>query len=395
MKNVCFYFQVHQPMRLGRFRAFDRSCGNPVDDYFDTEKNKAIFKRVAERCYYPANDMMLRLIDACGRDFRISYSLSGTFIEQALLFDGGVIDSFRELAKTGCVEFLQETYYHSLAGLYEDQTEFTEQVAEHKRVMRNEIGVTPRVFRNTELIFDNRIAGTIKNLGYEGIVTEGTERILGSRLPNYLYEPSSVPGIKVLLKNYRLSDDVAFRFGDRGWNEYPLFADKYARWLAASPGETINLFMDYETFGEHQWKETGIFGFMEKLPEEMRGYDDLRFATPSECIDSLEAKGRIDAPFAISWADSERDVSACLDNRMQQYAFNTLRDMRDAVLKTGNRQIKHAWRLLQTSDHYYYCSTKFFADGDVHTYFSPYDNPYDAFINYLNVITDLQRLVGY
>ena len=389
MKGICFYFEVHQPFRLKRSRVFDKVEGM---EYFDNQKNKAVFTRIAEKCYHPANELFLKLIERYGKRFKIAYSLTGTFIEQCRMFDEKLLDSFRELAKTGCVEFLEETYYHSLAGLYEEQSEFKEQIQEHRRIMKEEINYEPKVFVNTELILDNRIAGTIMNMGYKGVITEGTEKILGDRSPNYIYGMKAAPGLNALLKNYKLSDDIAFRFSNYRWIEYPLFADKYAGWLAQTLGNVLNIFMDYETFGEHQWKETGIFQFMDHLPEEIFKHS-MEFLTPSEVLDKYPPSDLIDIPFAISWADMERDVSAWLDNKMQQYAFNTLRDMRPYVLKKNNPELLHAWRLLQASDHYYYCSTKGLADGDIHKYFSPYENPYDAFINYSNIIHNLTSLL--
>jgi alpha-amylase len=322
----------------------------------------------------------------------VAFSLSGVFVEQARRYAPEVLESFRALVGSGGVELLEETYPHSLAGLWEDQGEYRAQIAEHRDLMREEFGVEPTVFRNTELIYDNRIASTIEDLGYAGIVTEGTEKILGWRSPNYVYRPAREGSrLSVLLKNYRLSDDVAFRFSNRGWPEWPLTADKFARWLAASEGPTIDLFLDYETFGEHNWPETGIFDFLRHLPRETAKYPHLEYATPREVIATNAPVGTIEVPFAISWADTERDVSAWLHNEMQHQCFNDLRDLATLVNEAGDPELTHAWRLLQTSDHLYYCCTKWMADGDIHKYFSPYDSPYQAFINYANAIQDLKR----
>lgn len=390
MADVCFYFQVHQPIRLRRLHLFNM----PEDfQYWDDEKNRAIFERVSNKSYVPTNKLLLDLIREHGQDFRVSFSLSGTFVEQARKFRPDVLDLFRDLADTGCVEFLDETYYHSLAGLWEDQSELEAQIREHRDMMQKEFGVTPSFYRNTELIYDDRIAHTIESLGwYEGIATEGIERVLDWRSPNHVYRPAREgASLKVLLKNYRLSDDIAFRFSSGpSWPEWPLTAPKYADWLAQQEGATVNLFMDYETFGEHNWPESGIFDFFRHVPGEAlrRG---VGFATPSEVARRHEPVGTIEVPFAISWADTERDVSAWLHNEMQQQAFNTLRDLAPHVKQTEDPALIHAWRLLQTSDHVYYCTTKHMGDQDIHMYFSPYDSPYQAFINLMNCIVDLKN----
>lgn len=389
--DVCFYFEVHQPVRLRRLHLFNMPDNF---DYWDHAKNRQIFERVSNKCYVPTNKLLLDLIKEHGSAFKVSFSLSGTFVEQAKQFRPDVLDLFRDLADTGCAEFLDETYYHSLAGLWEDQTELKDQISEHRDLMQKELGVKPTFYRNTELIYDNRIARTIEGLGYEGIATEGIERVLGWRSPNFVYHPAHAgASLKVLLKNYRLSDDVAFRFSSGPtWPEWPLTAPKYADWLSQQDGHTINLFMDYETFGEHNWPESGIFDFLRHVPGEAlkRG---VGFSTPTEVARKHAPVGDIEVPFAISWADSERDVSAWLHNEMQQTAFNTLRDLRPYVLEINDPELTHAWRLLQTSDHVYYCTTKNMGDQDIHMYFSPYDSPYQAFINLMNCIVDLKNKV--
>lgn len=390
MTDVCFYFEVHQPVRLRRLHLFNM----PQDfDYWDHAKNRAIFDRVSNKCYVPTNKLLLDLIKE-NPGFKVSFSLSGTFVEQAKKFRPDVMDLFRDLADTGNAEFLDETYYHSLAGLWEDPAELKEQIQAHRDLMEKELGVRPTFYRNTELIYDNRIAKTIESLGYLGIATEGTERILGWRSPNYVYAPAhDGTKLKVLLKNYKLSDDIAFRFSSGpNWSEWPLTAPKYADWLAKQEGQTINLFMDYETFGEHNWPESGIFDFLRHVPPEAikRG---VGFSTPSEVVKKHDPVGTIEVPFAISWADTERDVSAWLHNEMQQQAFNTLRDLAPYVKEVNDPALTHAWRLLQTSDHVYYCTTKHMGDQDIHMYFSPYESPYQAFINLMNVIVDLKNKV--
>jgi alpha-amylase len=305
-----------------------------------------------------------------------------------------VLDSFKDLFRTGAVDLIEETYFHSLSGLFDDLDEFEEQVKMHRNMIYRIFGYKPRVFRNTEAIFDNRIAKKIHELGYEGIITEGTEKILGWRSPNFLYKPVSAD-IKVLLRHYKLSDDVGFRFSAHDWPGFPLTADKYAMWMSNCEGDLINLFLDYETFGEHQWSETGIFDFIRHLPGEVLRHKNLDFVTVSEAIDRYEPVGEIDVPWAISWADEDRDVSTWLGNDMQIACFNELKNIGKELKKRGDKDLLYIWRLLQTSDHFYYVSTKGFEDGNVHAYFSPYDAPYEGFINYMNILQDLkQKVIG-
>lgn len=374
-------------MRLRRLHSFKPADGY---DYWDNETNRAILNRTADKCYLPANALILDMIKKSDGWFRVAYSISGVFLEQAKKYRPDVIESFQALAATGHVEFLDETFYHSLASLWNDPVEYTTQIRQHRDLMKSLFGQAPTVFRNTELIYDDRIAAAIEEMGYEAIITEGTERILGERSPNHVYAPEGPSrNLRVLLKNYRLSDDIAFRFSSRGWAEFPLTADKFANWLSRAEGETINLFMDYETFGEHQWPETGIFEFLRCLPDEVRKYPHLGFALPSEVVRANKPVGTIAAPQAISWADTERDVSAWLQNKMQQQCFEKLKSLGPAVRAVNDPALSHAWRLLQTSDHLYYCTTKHFGDQDIHAYFSPYESPYVAYINYRNAIEDV------
>ena len=391
MTSVCFYFQVHQPYRLRRIQSVNPPRGL---DYWDHAKNKAILDRASAKCYLPTNQAFLELIRRTDGWFRVSYSVTGTLLDQLEADRPDVLQSFQDLAATGHVEFLAETHYHSLAGLWEDPTEHKEQIEAHRRAVKRHLKVEPTTFRNTELIYDDRIARTVEDLGFKAILTEGTERILGDRSPNVVYRPAR-PGarLKVLLKNYRLSDDVAFRFSNHTWSEFPLTADKFARWLGDQPGPTVNLFMDYETFGEHQWPETGIFEFLRHLPHEVRKNPYLGFALPREVAAENEAKGELSVPMAISWADTERDVSAWLGNPMQHACFEELRRLGPLVKETGDAECLQAWRRLQTSDHLYYSSTKNMGDGDIHAYFSPYDSPYMAFINHMNALQDLKGKV--
>jgi alpha-amylase len=388
MTDICLYFQVHQPFRLRRLRPLEASNGF---DYWDHAKNKEILDRAATKCYLPTNALVAELARRTDGAFRVAYSLSGVLLDQLEAHRPDVLDSFRELARTGHVEILDETHYHSLAGLWGDQAEVQAQVAEHRRAVQRHFGQSPTTFRNTELVYDDRIAQTVDALGYKAILTEGADRILGGRSPNHLYRPAHPgSGLRVLLKNYRLSDDVAFRFSSHAWSQFPLTADKYAAWLAASPGQTVNLFMDYETFGEHQWPETGIFQFLEHLPRETARHGHLAYALPREVAARHEPIDTLHVPHAISWADTERDVSAWLHNRMQHHCFEQLRQVGNLVHAVRDDALTTAWRRLQTSDHLYYCSTKSLDDQDIHSYFSPYTSPYLAFINYKNALDDLQ-----
>ena len=391
MPSVCFYFEVHQPMRLNRFSVFNIGQNNDSHStYFDVNLNKEIFEKVANKCYLPTNRLLLDLINETDGRFRISFSLTGTFVEYCERLMPEVLDSFKELFRTGAVDFIEETYYHSLSSLYDDLDEFEDQVKMHRQMIKRVFNYTPNVFRNTEAIYDNRIAKKIEELGYKGIITEGSDKILGWRSPNFVYKPVNA-NLKVLMRNYKLSDDVGFRFSARDWPGFPLTADKYAHWMSHCEGDTVNLFMDYETFGEHQWTETGIFDFIRHLPGEVLKHQNLDFVTVSEAVDRYNAVGDIDVPWAISWADEDRDVSTWLGNDMQIACFNELRDIGRKLKEQNDSELLKAWRFLQTSDHLYYVSTKGFEDGNVHAYFSPYDVPYDGFINYMNILQDLKQ----
>ena len=386
MASVCFYFQVHQPYRLRPYTVFDTGS-----DYFDDAENARICEKVANKCYLPANRLMLELIKKYNGKFRISYSITGCFLEQLETYAPEVLTTFKQLADTGCVEFIAETYYHSLSSLY-SHNEFIEQVKAHKNVIRRLFGQTPKVFRNTELIYDNKLAELVEDIGgFSAILSEGADHILGYRSPNFVYKPAKCKKLKLLLKNYRLSDDIAFRFSNRGWSQWPLDADKFAAWVNAvnGCGFVVNLFMDYETFGEHQWADTGIFDFLRYLPQEILKHPDNDFRTPSEAAAAFEAVDTIDVPNTISWADMERDLSAWLGNSMQQNALYTLYSLEEKVKKTADEDIIRDWRRLQTSDHFYYMCIKWFSDGDVHKYFNPYSSPYDAYINFMNVLENL------
>ncbi|MBT3278118.1 MAG: polysaccharide deacetylase family protein [Phycisphaerales bacterium] len=389
MASVVFYFQVHQPFRLRRYSVFDSS-----HNYFCDESNEEILRKVARKCYLPTNQLMLDCIREHEGRFRISYAITGTLLEQCAQWMPEVLDSFKRLVDTGCVEIIGETYFHSLSFLY-DRGEFRHQIQLHSDLMEHHFGVRPKAFRNTELTYNNEVAQEIEDLGFETILTEGADHVLGYRSPNYVYNP---PGcnIKLMLKNYRLSDDIAFRFGNKGWPEWPLTTEKFANWVDRINGNgyTCNLFMDYETFGEHQWAETGIFDFMHTLPGAIMQGGKNDFLTVSEASAKYPAAGEVDIPRMISWADAERDLTAWLGNSMQANALQEVYHLHDAILRSGNPDLEHQWRKLQTSDHFYYMCTKFFEDGDVHKYFSPYESPYDAYINFMNILDNIRQRIN-
>jgi len=346
-------------------------------------------QKVAEKCYLPTNALLLELIQKYGSGFRISFSISGTALDQFEMYAPEVMESFKKLVDTGNVEILSETYAHSLAALV-NKEEFERQVIMHRDKVKQVFGVEPRIFRNTELIYSDEIGEYVYEMGYKAMLTEGAKHILGWKSPNFLYCNAINPKLNLLLKNFKLSDDIAFRFSNRDWEEWPLTTEKFVGWINQldKKEEVINLFMDYETFGEHQWAETGIFDFMRALPEAVFKYSDFGFATPSDIINTIDPVGAINIPHPISWADEERDLTAWLGNELQDEAFEKLYELYELVKKTDDRDIWKDWLYLQTSDHFYYMCTKWFSDGDVHKYFNPYDSPYAAFINYMNTLSD-------
>ena len=385
MPGICLYFQVHQPLRLRRFTVFDIDHDHT---YEDSAANRQIINKVADKCYLPANALMLELIERYQGAFRIAYSLSGVLMDQLERYRPEVLDSFQRLAATGAVEFLNETYYHSLAFLFSPR-EFREQVALHREKIRSLFGQKSSTFRNTELIYNDEIAKTVEKMGYRTILAEGADKILGWRSPNFAYRPAGCDTLKLLLRNYRVSDDLAFRFGNAKWPEYPLMADKYAHWIHQNlTADVINLFMDYETFGEHQWQETGIFKFLRRLPEEILKNPAFRFLTPAEASRDCKPVASLTITDYLSWADAERDLTAWLGNGMQKDGFRSLKEMEKAARHSRDASLIHQWRLFQTSDHFYYMCTKWFSDGAVHKYFNPYSSPYDAYINYMNILDD-------
>ena len=396
MASVCFYFQVHQPFRIKRYRIFDIGHDRDyfTDDVNERINNEKILKKVAGKCYLPANAVLLELLEKHPQ-FRASFSLSGVFLDQLEQFSPETLQSFQKLVKTGRVEILDETYHHSLSFLY-SKDEFKRQVSLHREKIQKLFGVTPQVFRNTELIYNNELANYIEGMGYKAILAEGADHVLGWRSPNFLYRPKGTKRIKLLLKNYKLSGDVAFRFSSKEWPEHPLTAPKFADWVSQvnGNGHVVNLFMDYETFGEHQWEDTGIFNFLRHLPGEILKNPDNNFVTPSEAAEKYPTMAELDIHNFMSWADVERDLSAWLSNSMQHDAAHKLYELEPQVLATKDKQLIEDWRRLQTSDHLYYMCTKWFNDGDVHKYFNPYESPYDAFVSFMNVLNDVKLRIS-
>lgn len=394
-KAIVLYLHVHQPYRIRHYTIFDSAVNH---DYFDgatddPANNEKILRKVAEKSYIPTNARLLKLIKENPK-FKLSISITGTAIEQLERWSPEALQSFKDLCNTGRVEIVAETYHHTLAFFYSRQ-EFERQVDMHKQKIQEVFGQIPRVFRNTELAYNNELAQWADNAGYKGVLAEGWDPVLNWRSSNYVYRPVDTENIRLLMKSYKLSDDIAFRFGDRDWKEWPLTADKFAHWLSEDPNATnFNLFMDYETFGEHQWKESGIFDFLEQLPKQWLKHEGHTFMTVSEAIDNFEPVDRIDVPNTITWADSERDLSAWVGNSMQSSSINALYGLHDKVMRTGDWALIDDWRKLQSSDHFYYMCTKYFNDGDIHAYFSPYKTPYEANMNFMNAYRDLQaRLI--
>lgn len=395
MLSVCPYFHVHQPYRVKRYRVFDiGQGGNYFDEGGENDLNNVrILNKVARKSYLPANATLKQLLKD-NAEFQFAFSFSGTVLEQLEEHLPYVLDTFKDLVNTGRVEVLGDTYHHSLAFFY-SRPEFERQINLHKDTVRRIFGVTPRVLRNTELSYSNELGLWADKNGYTAILAEGWDPVLGWRSPNYVYRPKGATRAKLLLKNYRLSDDIAFRFGSRDWREWPLTADKFSSWVHAvhGDGNTVNLFMDFETFGEHQWEDTGIFHFLEALPSAIMKHPGTTFKTPSETARAYDAVGEIDVPHVLTWADTDRDLSAWVGNHIQRSAIDAIYALEKAVLATRNSKIIDDWRKLQTSDHFYYMCTKWFADGDVHAYFNPYDTPYDAYVSFMHALTDLKARI--
>lgn len=387
---ICFYLHTHQPWRIKKYSIFDIGK-NP--DYFDEQKNREYLQRIVKKSYLPTNKILLDLIRKTNGRFKVSLSITGTLLEQLEKYFPEVVESFQKLVQTDCCELISETYYHSLAGLHATD-EFKAQIRQQQKKLKDVFGVLPRVFRNTELMLNNQVAGIAEQMGFKAILAEGADHILGWKSPNFIYRAKNKK-IRLFLRNYRLSDDVAFRFSTRTWTQWPLTAEKYSQWLNShhGTGEIINLFMDYETFGEHQWEDTGIFEFLKTWPAETLKHPDTCFTTPSRALAILEPKAELDFPQTVSWADTERDASAWLGNKMQQQAFSDLYDLENSVKTIRRKNLLNDWRKLQTADHFYYMCTKWFSDGDVHKYFNPHESPYEAFISFMNILRDLEMRV--
>jgi alpha-amylase len=392
MKTICLYFQVHQPFRFKRYRFFE--IGNN-HYYYDDYSNESILRKIATKSFLPTNKILLDIIKEYGSRFKVAFSISGTALDQFELYAPDVLESFQKLAQSDSVEFLSETYSHSLSSLI-NREEFESQVKEHDEKIFNLFKKKPTVFRNTELIYNNEIGDWIAEMGYKAVITEGAKHILGWKSPNYVYCSASNPRLKLLLKNYRLSDDIAFRFSDHGWNEFPLTADKFVNWITSldSKEDTVNLFMNYETFGNIHAKETGIFEFLKALPKKVLSTNKISFSLPSELADNFQPIAQLSVNHPISWADEERDVSAWMGNELQKEAFDKLYQLRNKVFSVNDPKILIDWKYLQTSDHFYYMCTKFFIHGSLHSYFNPYNSPYDAFINYMNILSDFEIRVN-
>lgn len=390
-KAIVLYLHVHQPYRLRRYSIFDAAAHH---DYFNDAgaghySNHEVLQKVAAKSYLPTNRHLLQLLKRYP-EFKLNLSITGTLLEQLEAWAPQVLASFQELAASGRVEIAAETYHHSLAFFY-DRAEFERQVELHRQKIKDLFGLETSVFRNTELAYNNDLAHWADGQGYKGILAEGWDPVMGWRSPNFMYRPTGTRNIRLLLKNYRLSDDIAFRFGNRDWSEWPLTADKFSHWLSEThEAQIFNLFMDYETFGEHQWEDKGIFQFLEHLPPRWLGRPDHSFMTFSEAIEAFKPADEIDMPNTVTWADTERDLTAWTGNHMQAQAIEALYALGRKILDSGDQELIDDWRRLQTSDHFYYMCTKWFADGDVHAYFSPYASPYEAFINYMNVYHDLR-----
>ncbi len=377
MPQFCIGFEVHQPYRLNRTFSPDPKIKKKdlFDHYFDG-LNKEILLRVADKCYYPATINILEKLD---EGFACSFSMSGILIEQLEKWSKDTLSLFEEVARHKNTELIGQTYYHSIASCFSDKSEFRDQVKLHSDLMHDLFCVRPTIFENTEFTFNNEVAATIRDMGFAGIFTEGVDRILGWRSPNYLYTCRDIP---VLLRNTKLSDDIAFRFANPTWDMYPLTADTYAHWIASSYGDIINVFLDYETFGEHFWQETGIFDFLRALPDELSKRDVVPIL-PSQVVSQYSPVGDIDVHETISWADLEKDTSAWMGNDCQQTAFHAVQSARAYAVN------KPLWRYLQTSDHFYYMASKYGTCGEVHTYFSHHEAE-DAFLTYMRIIADYE-----
>jgi len=396
LRAICLYLHIHQPIRYRQYSAFDISCDNNYfyDDYNGRQSNERIFRKVAEKSYYPMLDLLEKNMQKYP-EFKVSFSITGTWLEQAAAWAPDLVRKIQAMVKRGQAEIVGETYYHSLAFFY-NREEFNAQVEKHAFTVEKIFGSRPKVFRNTELAYNDELAHWANEKGYKAILAEGWDKVLGWRSPNYVYRPAGCDKTRLLLKNYRLSDDIAFRFSNRAWAEWPLTVPKYQSWLneACINGNLINLFMDFETFGEHQWKDTGIFDFMNALIPSWLSVYENKFVTVSEAADLMEPVDEVSMPSTVTWADTERDLSAWLSNSMQTSAMNDLFALRDRVMETGDKKLISDWRKMTTSDHPYAMCTKYWNDGDVHAYFSAYASPYEAFMYFMNVLRDIEYRIA-
>ncbi|MCA9347126.1 glycoside hydrolase family 57 protein [Candidatus Saccharibacteria bacterium] len=390
-RAIVLYLHVHQPFRIRHYTIFD---AGQEHNYFDApsgskENNADVLRKVAAKSYLPTNERLLRMLNHNPK-FKLSMSITGTVLEQLEAYAPEVLESFKHVVATGRVEIVAETYHHSLAFFY-SRDEFEAQVRMHREIVERIFGVTPTAFRNTELSYNNELASWADQAGYKAIICEGWDPVMGWRSPNFLYKPYGTNNIRLLTKNYKLSDDVAFRFSNQHWQEYPLTTEKFMNWANASWDQPLlNLFMDYETFGEHQWEDSGIFNFLEHLPKAWLQNQEHTFMTISEASESFEPVDELDIPNTITWADTERDLTAWLGNKMQQGAISSLYALEAPILASNDLKLIEDWRRLQTSDHFYYMCTKWWSDGDVHAYFSPYETPYVAYMNFMNAWHDLK-----
>ena len=393
-KSICIYFQIHHPERLRKYQFFDIGKKH---NYFDNYANRSELEDLAENCYLPANALLLDLIKKYEGKFKVAFSISGSAIDQLEMHTPEVIRSFQELAQTGQVEFLAETYSHSLASLSEDTDEFELQVKRHSAAIKELFGKKPVTFRNTSLIYSDKIGKRVADLGFKTMLTDGAKHVLGWKSPNFVYKNALDENLNLLLKNSKLSDDIAIRFSDKNWSEYPLTSEKYADWVSHSLQDTevLNLFMNYEVIGHYNRAESGIFDFLKYFIQQIAENPNYQFLLPKEVTKKYTAKDILPVPYPISWTDEERDITSWLGNELQKEAFTELFKIQPLVKKKKNAELNEDYSRLQASEHFYFMRTKLFSGADYHKYILPYESPYEAFINYMNVLSDfIERVKG-
>ena len=393
-KSICIYFQIHHPERLRKYQFFDIGKKH---NYFDNYANRSELEDLAENCYLPANALLLDLIKKYEGKFKVAFSISGSAIDQLEMHTPEVIRSFQELAKTGQVEFLAETYSHSLASLSEDTDEFELQVKRHSAAIKELFGKKPVTFRNTSLIYSDKIGKRVADLGFKTMLTDGAKHVLGWKSPNFVYKNALDENLNLLLKNSKLSDDIAIRFSDKSWSEYPLTSEKYVDWVSHSLQDTevLNLFMNYEVIGHYNRAESGIFDFLRYFIQQIAENPNYQFLLPKEVTKKHTAKDILPVPYPISWTDEERDITSWLGNELQKEAFTELFKIQPLVKKKKNAELNEDYSRLQASEHFYFMRTKLFSGADYHKYILPYESPYEAFINYMNVLSDfIERVKG-